>query len=55
MGKRSQQGGTGANGSAGPLLEQAVRAVLTAPDDGLDLALDTGASLLAASPASGRR
>ncbi|MFF1903408.1 DUF2786 domain-containing protein [Kitasatospora sp. NPDC058218] len=50
MGKRSQQGGTGANGSAGPLLEQAVRAVLTAPDDGLDLALDTGASLLAASP-----
>ncbi|WP_329488153.1 DUF2786 domain-containing protein [Kitasatospora sp. NBC_01246] len=51
MGKRRQQGGTGADGSAGPLLEQAVRAVLTAPDEGLDLALDTGASLLAASPA----
>ncbi|MGV9265365.1 DUF2786 domain-containing protein [Kitasatospora sp. NPDC003701] len=50
MGKRSRQGGTGADGSAGPLLEQAVRAVLAAPDEGLDLALDTGASLLAASP-----
>ncbi|RKT17371.1 uncharacterized protein DUF2786 [Streptomyces sp. 1114.5] len=45
MGKRAQQGG-----DAGPLLEQAVRSVLTAPDEGLDLALDTGASLLAASP-----
>lgn len=44
MGKRAQQAGT-----AGPLLEQAVRSVLTAPDDALDLALDTGASLLAAS------
>ncbi|MFJ9840621.1 DUF2786 domain-containing protein [Kitasatospora sp. NPDC101155] len=44
MGKRTQQGG-----NAGPLLEQAVRSVLTAPDEGLDLALDTGASLLAAS------
>ncbi|WP_051830202.1 MULTISPECIES: DUF2786 domain-containing protein [Streptomyces] len=44
MGKRAQQGG-----DAGPLLEQAVRSVLTAPDEGLDLALDTGASLLAAS------
>ncbi|MBV2154468.1 DUF2786 domain-containing protein [Kitasatospora sp. SUK 42] len=44
MGKRAQQGG-----NAGPLLEQAVRSVLTAPEDGLDLALDTGASLLAAS------
>ncbi|MFF2142624.1 DUF2786 domain-containing protein [Kitasatospora sp. NPDC058190] len=44
MGKRAQQGG-----NAGPLLEQAVRSVLTAPDEGLDLALDTGASLLAAS------
>ncbi|MFE4516787.1 DUF2786 domain-containing protein [Kitasatospora sp. NPDC056783] len=44
MGKGAQQGG-----NAGPLLEQAVRSVLTAPDDGLDLALDTGASLLAAS------
>ncbi|MBO1413402.1 DUF2786 domain-containing protein [Streptomyces sp. FH025] len=31
------------------MLEQAVRSVLTAPEDGLDLALDTGASLLAAS------
>ncbi|MEV7021305.1 DUF2786 domain-containing protein [Kitasatospora sp. NPDC093558] len=45
MGKRAQQGG----GDAGPLLEQAVRSVLTAPDERLDLALDTGASLLAAS------
>ncbi|MER7667900.1 DUF2786 domain-containing protein [Kitasatospora sp. NPDC096128] len=45
MGKRAQQG----DGNAGPLLEQAVRPVLTAPDEGLDLALDTGASLLAAS------
>ncbi|MFD5465612.1 DUF2786 domain-containing protein [Kitasatospora sp. NPDC127059] len=45
MGKRAQQG----DGNAGPLLEQAVRSVLTAPDDALDLALDTGASLLAAS------
>ncbi|MFE2410635.1 DUF2786 domain-containing protein [Kitasatospora sp. NPDC059408] len=45
MGKRAQQGG----GDAGPLLEQAVRSVLTAPDELLDLALDTGASLLAAS------
>ncbi|MFJ9457297.1 DUF2786 domain-containing protein [Kitasatospora sp. NPDC101447] len=44
MGKRTQQGG-----DAGPLLEQAVRSVLTAPEEGLDLALDTGASLLAAS------
>ncbi|MEV7772041.1 DUF2786 domain-containing protein [Kitasatospora sp. NPDC086791] len=44
MGKRAQQGG-----DAGPLLEQAVRSVLTAPEEGLDLALDTGASLLAAS------
>ncbi|MBD0676757.1 DUF2786 domain-containing protein [Streptomyces sp. CBMA156] len=44
MGKRAQQGG-----SAEPLLEQAVRSVLTAPEDALDLALDTGASLLAAS------
>ncbi|MFJ2776064.1 MULTISPECIES: DUF2786 domain-containing protein [unclassified Kitasatospora] len=49
MGKRRQHGGAGANGSAGPLLDQALRAVLTAPEDGLDLALDTGASLLAAS------
>ncbi|MEU4113087.1 DUF2786 domain-containing protein [Kitasatospora sp. NPDC028055] len=45
MGKRAQQG----DGNAGPLLEQAVRSVLTVPDEGLDLALDTGASLLAAS------
>ncbi|MFJ8626294.1 DUF2786 domain-containing protein [Kitasatospora sp. NPDC093550] len=45
MGKRAQQGG-----DAGPLLEQAVRSVLTAPEEGLDLALDTGASLLAAAP-----
>ncbi|MEU8511814.1 DUF2786 domain-containing protein [Kitasatospora sp. NPDC048722] len=45
MGKRAQQGG----GDVGPLLEQAVRSVLTAPDEMLDLALDTGASLLAAS------
>ncbi|HJD84975.1 DUF2786 domain-containing protein [Kitasatospora aureofaciens] len=45
MGKRAQQG----DGNAGPLLEQAVRSVLTAPEEGLDLALDTGASLLAAS------
>ncbi|MEU4581542.1 DUF2786 domain-containing protein [Kitasatospora aureofaciens] len=44
MGKRAQQG----DGNAGPLLEQAVRSVLTAPEEGLDLALDTGASLLAA-------
>jgi hypothetical protein len=44
VGKRAQQGG-----NAGPLLEQAVRSVLTAPDEGLDLALDAGASLLAAS------
>ncbi|GAA2978172.1 DUF2786 domain-containing protein [Kitasatospora sp. NPDC006786] len=44
MGERAQQAGT-----AGPLLEQAVRSVLTAPEDALDLALDTGASLLAAS------
>ncbi|MEU9074927.1 DUF2786 domain-containing protein [Kitasatospora sp. NPDC048538] len=48
MGKRAQQGG---NGGAGPLLEQAVRSVLTVPDEALDLALDTGASLLAASAA----
>ncbi|MFI9363639.1 DUF2786 domain-containing protein [Kitasatospora sp. NPDC053057] len=46
MGKRAQQQG---DGNAGPLLEQAVRSVLTAPEEGLDLALDTGASLLAAS------
>ncbi|MDH6704600.1 hypothetical protein P3T27_001303 [Kitasatospora sp. MAA19] len=46
MGKRAQQDG---DGGAGPLLEQAVRAVLTASDEALDLALDTGASLLAAS------
>ncbi|MEV8323263.1 DUF2786 domain-containing protein [Kitasatospora sp. NPDC056731] len=46
MGKRAQQDG---DGGAGPLLEQAVRSVLTAPDETLDLALDTGASLLAAS------
>ncbi|MBV6696410.1 DUF2786 domain-containing protein [Kitasatospora aureofaciens] len=46
MGERTQQGG-----NAGPLLEQAVRSVLTAPDQSLDLALDTGASLLAASAA----
>ncbi|MFI2607102.1 DUF2786 domain-containing protein [Kitasatospora sp. NPDC018619] len=44
MGEHAQQAGT-----AGPLLEQAVRAVLTAPEESLDLALDTGASLLAAS------
>ncbi|MFF7990046.1 DUF2786 domain-containing protein [Kitasatospora xanthocidica] len=44
MGERAQQGG-----DAGPLLEQAVRSVVTAPEEGLDLALDTGASLLAAS------
>ncbi|MGA5823267.1 DUF2786 domain-containing protein [Kitasatospora sp. NPDC094028] len=44
MGKRAQQGG-----DAGALLEQAVRSVLTASDGTLDLALDTGASLLAAS------
>lgn len=44
MGERAQQAGT-----AGPLLDQAVRSVLTAPEDALDLALDTGASLLAAS------
>ncbi|MER7579484.1 DUF2786 domain-containing protein [Kitasatospora sp. NPDC097691] len=44
MGKRAQQAG-----DAGPLLEQAVRSVLTAPEEALDLALDTGASLLAAS------
>ncbi|WP_241002726.1 DUF2786 domain-containing protein [Streptomyces sp. CB01881] len=51
MGKRRQQGQAGADGGAGPLLAQAVGAVLTAPDERLDLALDTGASLLAASPA----
>ncbi|GAB7182542.1 DUF2786 domain-containing protein [Kitasatospora sp. Ki12] len=44
MGEHEQQGG-----DAGPLLEQAVRSVVTAPEEGLDLALDTGASLLAAS------
>ncbi|WP_051709238.1 DUF2786 domain-containing protein [Streptomyces sp. NRRL S-350] len=44
MGKHAQQGG-----DAGPLLEQAVRSTLTASEEGLDLALDTGASLLAAS------
>ncbi|RGD60143.1 DUF2786 domain-containing protein [Kitasatospora xanthocidica] len=44
MGERAQQAGT-----AGPLLEQAVRSVVTAPEEALDLALDTGASLLAAS------
>ncbi|MFH9351722.1 DUF2786 domain-containing protein [Kitasatospora sp. NPDC017646] len=46
MGKRAQRQG---DGNAGPLLEQAVRSVLTVPEEGLDLALDTGASLLAAS------
>ncbi|MFJ3791733.1 DUF2786 domain-containing protein [Kitasatospora sp. NPDC090091] len=51
MGRRRQQGQAGADGGAAPLLDQAVRAVLTAPEDGLDLALDTGASLLAAAPA----
>ncbi|MEU6232713.1 DUF2786 domain-containing protein [Kitasatospora sp. NPDC047058] len=51
MGKGRRQGRTGADESAGPLLERAVGAVLTAPDETLDLALDTGASLLAASPA----
>ncbi|MFG3056460.1 DUF2786 domain-containing protein [Kitasatospora sp. NPDC048239] len=51
MGKRRQQGGDRADGGAGPLLEQAVAAVLVAPEDRLDLALDTGASLLAASVA----
>ncbi|WP_327677918.1 DUF2786 domain-containing protein [Kitasatospora sp. NBC_00458] len=50
MGKRRQPGGTATDGGAGPLLEQAVRAVVTAPEERLDLALDTGASLLAASP-----
>ncbi|MER7702766.1 DUF2786 domain-containing protein [Kitasatospora sp. NPDC097605] len=49
MGRRKQQGG-GGGGEAGALLEMAVRGVVTAPEEGLDLALDTGASLLAASP-----
>ncbi|MEV6972907.1 DUF2786 domain-containing protein [Kitasatospora sp. NPDC093806] len=47
MGRRKQGGG---GGDAGGLVEQAVRAVVVAPEEGLDLALDTGASLLAASP-----
>ncbi|MFI6845513.1 DUF2786 domain-containing protein [Kitasatospora sp. NBC_00085] len=50
MGKGRQQGQAGADGGAGPLLAQAVAAVVTAPQERLDLALDTGASLLAASP-----
>ncbi|MGW6914419.1 DUF2786 domain-containing protein [Kitasatospora sp. NPDC054939] len=59
MGKRSRSGRDTASGSAeGRLLEEAVRQVVVAPEDGLDLALDTGASLLAASaaqwPAVGR-
>ncbi|MET8697621.1 DUF2786 domain-containing protein [Kitasatospora sp. NPDC004723] len=48
MGRRKQQDG-GGGGEAGALLEMAVRGVVTAPEEGLDLALDTGASLLAAS------
>ncbi|MGW4893271.1 DUF2786 domain-containing protein [Kitasatospora sp. NPDC004240] len=51
MGRRRRQAGdTTADGGAVALLEQAVRQVVTAPEEGLDLALDTGASLLAASP-----
>ncbi|MFB6892087.1 DUF2786 domain-containing protein [Kitasatospora sp. NPDC056327] len=46
MGRRGQGGG---GGDAGALLETAVRGVVTASEEGLDLALDTGASLLAAS------
>ncbi|MFJ9693481.1 DUF2786 domain-containing protein [Kitasatospora sp. NPDC101183] len=45
MGRRTEQGGEG----AGALLDGAVRAVLTAHDEVLDVALDTGASSLAAS------
>ncbi len=47
MGRRGQGGGGG--GDVGALLDTAVRGVVTAPEEGLDLALDTGASLLAAS------
>ncbi|CAN3981197.1 DUF2786 domain-containing protein [Kitasatospora purpeofusca] len=48
MGRRGQ-GGNGGGGDVGVLLDTAVRGVVTAPEEGLDLALDTGASLLAAS------
>ncbi|WP_234326966.1 DUF2786 domain-containing protein [Streptomyces sp. NRRL WC-3742] len=44
MSRRAEQGE-----GAGALLDAAVRAVLTAPDEMLDVALDTGASSLAAS------
>lgn len=48
MGRRGQSG-NGGGGDVGVLLDTAVRGVVTAPEEGLDLALDTGASLLAAS------
>ncbi|MFB7472196.1 DUF2786 domain-containing protein [Kitasatospora sp. NPDC056184] len=46
MGRQKQGGG---GGDVGPLLETAVRGAVTASEEALDLALDTGASLLAAS------
>ncbi|MFF2349206.1 DUF2786 domain-containing protein [Kitasatospora sp. NPDC058115] len=48
MGRR-KQGGGGSGEDAGALLESAVWLVVTAPEEELDLSLDTGASSLAAS------
>ncbi|MFF1871790.1 DUF2786 domain-containing protein [Kitasatospora herbaricolor] len=50
MGKRRQQQDSGPDEAVGGLLEQAVHRVVAAPAEGLDLALDTGASMLAAAP-----
>ncbi|MFE7560324.1 DUF2786 domain-containing protein [Kitasatospora sp. NPDC057500] len=49
MGRRKQDGGSGED--AGALLDSAVWLVVTAPEEELDLSLDTGASSLAASAA----
>lgn len=51
VGKRRQHQDSGPDQAVGGLLEQAVHRVVAAPAEGLDLALDTGASLLAAAPA----
>ncbi len=50
MGKRRQQQDSGPDQAVGGLLEQAVHRVVAAPAEQLDLALDTGASILAAAP-----
>ncbi|MFI6445580.1 DUF2786 domain-containing protein [Kitasatospora sp. NPDC050543] len=49
MGSRRSQQDTGPDQAVGGLLEQAVHQVVAAPAERLDLALDTGASMLAAS------